>query len=196
LSPQRTPAGRGGLSKDARYLYPDTDDGRRARSDYRRMIEDQLALAARDRPGAKASIEVQAGARVQGGDRAGAYYTPPAVDGTRAGIFFANLRDMHEVPTFGMRTLRSTRACRPSLPDLAGAGADRASRPFERWCRSRLLAKAGRFTRNGWDRAGHLPATSRWRRRRLRDEMMRAVRSSSTPASTTSDGRASRPSPT
>ena len=35
----------------------------------------------------------------------GAYYNPPAMDGTRPGIFFANLRDMAETPKFGMRTL-------------------------------------------------------------------------------------------
>jgi uncharacterized protein (DUF885 family) len=35
----------------------------------------------------------------------GAYYNPPAMDGSRPGVFFANLRDMNEVPKFGMRTL-------------------------------------------------------------------------------------------
>jgi uncharacterized protein (DUF885 family) len=35
----------------------------------------------------------------------GAYYNPPALDGTRPGIFFVNLRNMNEAPRFGMRTL-------------------------------------------------------------------------------------------
>jgi uncharacterized protein (DUF885 family) len=35
----------------------------------------------------------------------GAYYRPPALDGSRPGIFFANLRNVEEVPRFGMRTL-------------------------------------------------------------------------------------------
>jgi uncharacterized protein (DUF885 family) len=36
---------------------------------------------------------------------AGAYYQPPPLDGSRPGIFFANLRSVGEVVKFGMRTL-------------------------------------------------------------------------------------------
>ena len=35
----------------------------------------------------------------------GAYYEGPAMDGTRPGVFYANLRDMNEVPKWGMPTL-------------------------------------------------------------------------------------------
>jgi len=35
----------------------------------------------------------------------GAYYIGPSLDGSRPGIFFANLRSMKEVPTYGMETL-------------------------------------------------------------------------------------------
>ncbi len=35
----------------------------------------------------------------------GAYYEGPAMDGTRPGVFFANLREMAEVPKWGMPTL-------------------------------------------------------------------------------------------
>ena len=35
----------------------------------------------------------------------GAYYQQAAMDGSRPGIFFANLRDMKEVPQWGMKTL-------------------------------------------------------------------------------------------
>jgi uncharacterized protein (DUF885 family) len=35
----------------------------------------------------------------------GAYYNPPALNGTRPGIFQVNLRSVEEVPKFGMRTL-------------------------------------------------------------------------------------------
>lgn len=35
----------------------------------------------------------------------GAYYSMPSMDGSRPGIFFANLRNMQEVPIYGMETL-------------------------------------------------------------------------------------------
>src|SRR2546422_6367355 len=35
----------------------------------------------------------------------GAYYQGGAMDGSRPGVFFANLRDMNEVPKWGMPTL-------------------------------------------------------------------------------------------
>jgi uncharacterized protein (DUF885 family) len=35
----------------------------------------------------------------------GAYYQPPALDGSRPGVFFANLRSVQEIPRFSMRTL-------------------------------------------------------------------------------------------
>ncbi len=34
-----------------------------------------------------------------------AYYRPPAMDGSRPGIFYVNLRDIKELPKFSMRTL-------------------------------------------------------------------------------------------
>jgi uncharacterized protein (DUF885 family) len=35
----------------------------------------------------------------------GAYYMPPPLDGSKPGIFYANLRSVREIPKFGMRTL-------------------------------------------------------------------------------------------
>jgi uncharacterized protein (DUF885 family) len=35
----------------------------------------------------------------------GAYYRPPALDGSRPGVFYVNLRSVEELPKFGMRTL-------------------------------------------------------------------------------------------
>jgi uncharacterized protein (DUF885 family) len=35
----------------------------------------------------------------------GAYYNGPAFDGSRPGVFYANLRSVKEIPKFGMRTL-------------------------------------------------------------------------------------------
>jgi uncharacterized protein (DUF885 family) len=95
------------LAKDPRFLYPNTDEGRRAAlADYFRMIEDQLTRS-RVVIGLvpKAPIEVRRVPEFKEKNAPVAYYFPPALDGTRPGVFYANLRDMNEVPKFGMRTL-------------------------------------------------------------------------------------------
>jgi uncharacterized protein (DUF885 family) len=53
----------------------------------------------------KAPIEVRRVPQFKEKTAAGAYYNAPAIDGTRPGVFYANLRDMNEAPRFGMRTL-------------------------------------------------------------------------------------------
>jgi len=108
LQAGETPAGAlARLAKDPRFLYPNTDDGRQAAlADYRKMIEEQMARS-RAVIGLvpKAAIEVKRVPEFKEKTAAGAYYTPPALDGTRPGVFWANLRDMNEDPKFGMRTL-------------------------------------------------------------------------------------------
>jgi uncharacterized protein (DUF885 family) len=95
------------LAKDARFLYPNTDEGRQAAlAEFARMIEQQSALS---RPVIglvpKAPIEVRRVPEFKEKTAPGAYYTPPALDGSRPGIFSVNLRDMAEIPKFSMRTL-------------------------------------------------------------------------------------------
>jgi len=94
------------LAKDPRFLYPNTDEGRKAAlADYGRMLDDQLARS-RAVIGLipKAPIEVQRIPEFREKTAPGAYYDSPAMDGTRPGIFYANLRDMSELPKFVMRT--------------------------------------------------------------------------------------------
>ena len=108
LQPGETPArALARLAKDARFLYPNTDDGRRAAlADYTKMIDEQLVLS-RAVIGLvpKAAIEVRRVPEFKEKTAPGAYYVEPALDGTRPGVFYANLRDMNEVRKFGMRTL-------------------------------------------------------------------------------------------
>jgi uncharacterized protein (DUF885 family) len=95
------------LSREPRFLYSNDDSGRQAAlADYGRMIEDQLQRS-RAVIGLvpRARIEVQRIPEFKEKTSAGAYYSSPALDGTRPGVFFANLRDMNAVPKFGMRTL-------------------------------------------------------------------------------------------
>ncbi|WP_341891792.1 DUF885 domain-containing protein [Variovorax sp. YR752] len=95
------------LALDPRFLYTDDESGRQAAlADYTAMIRDQLersrALFGRL---PEAAIEVRRVPEFKEKTAPGAYYNPPALDGSRPGIFFANLRSMAELPRFGMRTL-------------------------------------------------------------------------------------------
>jgi uncharacterized protein (DUF885 family) len=95
------------LGREARFLYPNTDEGRQAAlGAYRRMIDEQLQRS-RAVIGLvpKATIDVQRVPEFKEKTAPGAYYQSPALDGSRPGIFYANLRDMAALPTFGMRTL-------------------------------------------------------------------------------------------
>src|SRR3982074_2718485 len=95
------------LGKDPRFLFSNDDKGRAdALAEYKRLITQaterskQLFLTA---PKAKCD-----GRRVEAFKEAtapGAYYQGGAMDGSRPGIFFANLRDMNEVPKWSMPTL-------------------------------------------------------------------------------------------
>jgi uncharacterized protein (DUF885 family) len=95
------------LSEEPRFLYPDTDEGReQVLADYRAMIEeidvgmDEIFAV---RP--KASVEVKRVPEYREKTAAGGSYQGPSLDGSRPGVFYANLYDMKATPKFGMRTL-------------------------------------------------------------------------------------------
>jgi uncharacterized protein (DUF885 family) len=95
------------LSKDPRYLYPDTDAGRQQILDYcnRLIVELQPYLPKYFRILPKAPVEVR---RVPAYTEAGApggYYQRPALDGSRPGAFYINLRDTRELPRWSLPTL-------------------------------------------------------------------------------------------
>ncbi|HSV20276.1 MAG TPA: DUF885 domain-containing protein [Casimicrobiaceae bacterium] len=95
------------LAQNPRFHYPNTEPGRKAAlTDYATMLDDQLARS-RAIIGLvpKARLEVQRVPQFKEKTAPGAYYNGPAIDGTRPGVFYANLRDMDEMPKFGMRTL-------------------------------------------------------------------------------------------
>jgi uncharacterized protein (DUF885 family) len=95
------------LQRDPKQLYPDTDEGRKAAlAGYKAMIEQQLVLS-RSLVGLvpKASIDVQRVPAFKEATAPLAYYIPPAMDGSRPGVFNVNLNDIRSMYQFGMRTL-------------------------------------------------------------------------------------------
>lgn len=95
------------LAKEERFLYEDSDAGREAiLMEYRTIIDSvtaNLDHVFNVRP--KATMLVKRVPEFKEASSAGAYYEIPAMDGSRPGSFFANLRDVKEIPSFGMRTL-------------------------------------------------------------------------------------------
>jgi uncharacterized protein (DUF885 family) len=95
------------FGKDDRFLYPNTDEGREAcLADYTQMLDeiDQAIKPVFDlRP--KAGLEVKRVPEFKEKTSPAAYYHPPDLSGDRPGMFFVNLRDMKDIPKFGMKTL-------------------------------------------------------------------------------------------
>ena len=159
-------------------LFPDTDEGReQILAEYQRII-DEISAGLDPyfdvRP--KAGVEVRRVPEFSEKTAPGAYYQSPAMDGSRPGVFYANLRNVKEMPRFTMRTL----AYHEGVPghhfqiaimqELTGVPTFRRLLGFtaysEGWAlyTERLAWEAG-FQANPLDNLG-----------RLRDEMFRAVR--------------------
>lgn len=95
------------LAKDPQYLYPDTDPGRQQVLDYCNglisALQPHLPKYFHIRP--KAPVEIR---RVPAYIEAGApggYYQIPALDGSRPGAFYINLRDTAEWSRWKLPTL-------------------------------------------------------------------------------------------
>lgn len=166
------------LARDPEQTYPNTPDGKAAMiAQYQAILDDingKLGDAFAHRP--KLGVEVRAVPEFSEKTAPGAYYQTGAFDGSRPGIFFANMRDPSETPKFAMRTL----AYHEGIPghhfqltlaqELQGVPFFRRVLPFtayaEGWALySEQLAWELGFQQDPLDNLG-----------RLRDEMMRAVR--------------------
>ncbi|MDB6148089.1 MAG: hypothetical protein JWO45_1753, partial [Spartobacteria bacterium] len=167
------------LSKDPRFLYSNDDDGRgQALAEYTRLIN-----TATERSKSlfltfpKAKCEVHRVEQFKEANSSGAYYQPGAMDGTRPGVFYANLRDMNEVPKWSMPTL----AYHEGVPghhwqlsiahELKGVPQFRKVLPFTAYIEGWALYCEWLAKQVGWydnDPFGDLG--------RLRDELFRAVR--------------------
>src|SRR5213079_1071265 len=96
------------LAKDPRFLFPNNDKGRAdALAECTRLIREATERSSKQLflTTPRAKIEVRRVPEFKEATAPGAYYDFAAMDGTRPGIFFANLRDMNEVPKWSMPTL-------------------------------------------------------------------------------------------
>ncbi len=158
--------------------FPNTPEGKTAMiAEYQAILDDidgKLGDAFHMRP--RLGVVVKAVPEFSEKTAPGAYYQTGAFDGSRPGVFYANLRDTAETPKFAMRTL----AYHEGIPghhfqltiaqELTGVPFFRRVLPFtayaEGWAlyAERLAWELG-FQEDPLDNLG-----------RLRDEMMRAVR--------------------
>lgn len=88
-------------------LYPDNDEGRAAIiADFTRIIaEIDAGLGPYFNVRPRQGVKVERVPEFREKTAPGAYYNTPAMDGSRPGIFYINLRNTDEVARFGMRTL-------------------------------------------------------------------------------------------
>jgi len=166
------------LSRDPVEIYPNTEEGKTAMITRYQAILDEVNAGLGDafnvRP--KLGVQVKAVPEFSQATAPGAYYQPGSFDGSRPGMFFANMRNPAETPKFAMRTL----AYHEGIPghhfqfsvqqELKGVPFFRRVLPFtayaEGWAlyAERLAWELG-FEKDPLDNLG-----------RLRDEMLRAVR--------------------
>lgn len=95
------------INKEDRFLFQNNDEGRKeVIARYNEILEEinnNIDDAFDIRP--KAELEVKRVPEFKQEGSAGAYYEQPPMDGSRGGIFYANLRDITETVKFGMKTL-------------------------------------------------------------------------------------------
>ncbi|MBA2268985.1 MAG: DUF885 domain-containing protein [Chthoniobacterales bacterium] len=95
------------LRDDPRFLFANDDTGRAAAiAEYTRLIDDAMERSKQlfaTLP--RAAVEVRRVPEFKEATAPGAYYEGPAMDGTRPGVFYANLRDMAPIAKWGMPTL-------------------------------------------------------------------------------------------
>ncbi|NVJ59717.1 MAG: DUF885 domain-containing protein [Gammaproteobacteria bacterium] len=95
------------LNLEGRFLYEDSEAGRaELLEDLNKYIEEMnVAMADIFRSKPPYRVEVRAFPKEVQDGAPGGQYTPPAVDGSKPGIYWINLRDMKANPKFGLKTL-------------------------------------------------------------------------------------------
>ena len=95
------------LNENPDFLYADTPDRKEiVVNDYTDMVNEAIRIMAdyfHTMP--KSKVIVKAVPEYSEQNAAGGYYQSPALDGSRPGVFYANLYDIKQTPTYSMRTL-------------------------------------------------------------------------------------------
>jgi len=121
------------LNEEERFLYEDSQAGREQLladlNGYISEITQKMTPIFKTKPSYEVQvrsfpIEIQDGAP-------GGQYSPPAVDGSKPGIYWINLRDMKANPKFGLKTLTYHEA-NPGHHWQVALNMDQASLPFLR----------------------------------------------------------------
>ena len=95
------------LNEDPQFLYDDTPDRKQiAIKDYSKMVDEAyVVLEDYFHTMPKSKVIVKAVPEYSEKTAAGGYYKSPAIDGSRPGVFYANLYDIKQTPKYGMKTL-------------------------------------------------------------------------------------------
>ncbi|MBM0106432.1 DUF885 family protein [Steroidobacter sp. S1-65] len=122
------------LATDARFIYPNTDAGKQELLAYLNagMVKIQARLPEYFGKIPKAKVEIR---RVPPDIEAGAtggYYQPPALDGSRPGAYYINLRDTAETPRWTLMTLTAHEASPGHHHQLALAQESTSVHPVRR----------------------------------------------------------------
>jgi len=95
------------LNEDPSFLYADTPDRKEiVVQDYMDMVNEateEISSYFHTMP--KSKVIVKAVPEYSEKTQAGGYYQSPALDGSRPGVFFANLYDIKQTPKYSMKTL-------------------------------------------------------------------------------------------
>ncbi len=95
------------LANDERFFYPNTDEGREeCLKDFAKILErsrKELWPLFNIKP--KSEVVVKRVPQNEEKGAPGAYYIAPSLDDSRPGVFYANLRNMKEIPKYRMETL-------------------------------------------------------------------------------------------
>ena len=95
------------LNADPKFLYADTPDRKQVVvKDYTDIVEETWGAAESSfHKMPESKVEVRAVPEYSEQNQAGGYYMSPALDGSRPGVFYANLYDIKQTPTYSMRAL-------------------------------------------------------------------------------------------